>query len=83
MIHIEKQVLVNLLKINLAETVTLFKIKNLNGLPIYIKIEQNITTFSLKKSYKICKDKTKYLIIRFIHIWICNNKYSFKAQKSL
>lgn len=49
MIHIEKQVPVNLLKINLVETVTLFKIKNSNGLPIYIKIEQNIIIFFLKK----------------------------------
>lgn len=77
-IHIEKQVLVNLLKINLVEIVTLFKIKkNLNGLPIYLKIEQNITTFFLKKFFEIYKDKIYN--IRFTHIWICNNKNSFEV----
>lgn len=40
------------------EIVALFKIKkNLNGLPIYLKIEQNITTFFLKKFFEIYKDK--------------------------
>lgn len=52
-----------LFKINLAETRNLSLKLNVEGLPIYININQNITTFFLKKifmkSVKLRKKKKK------------------------
>lgn len=60
-----------LFKINLAETRNLSLKLNVEGLPIYININQNITTFFLKKifmkSVKLRKKKKrKSLILKFI-----------------
>lgn len=52
-----------LFKINLAETRNLSLKLNVEGLPIYININQNITTFFLKKifmkSVKLRRKKKK------------------------
>lgn len=52
-----------LFKINLAETRNVSLKLNVEGLPIYININQNITTFFLKKifmkSVKLRKKKKK------------------------